>query len=109
MTHMDISSIHFHDTMILRVVEDCVADILTMEVEYPVDWEHNVFERRLLVFVDVHNYQVFEQPFNGSPTILNVNINATEGQRSRLRLETNAGHRELSCASVSVCEYARVA
>ena len=34
-----------------------------MEGVYSIDWERNVFERRLLVFDDVHSYQVFEQPF----------------------------------------------
>ena len=106
---MDISAIHFHDTQILRVIEDCIADTLTMEVEYPVDWERNVFERRLLVFDDVHSYQVFEQPFHGSPTILDVEVVATEGEWSRLRLDTNAGRRELSCTGVRLCEYDRVA
>ena len=52
---MDISAIHFHDTQILRVIEDCVTSTLTMEVEYPVDWERDVFEKRLLVFDDVHS------------------------------------------------------
>jgi len=106
---MDISTIHFHDTQILRVIEDCVADTLTMEVEYPVDWERNIFERRLLVFGDVHSYQVFEQPFHGSPTILDAEIVATEGRWSRLRLDTNAGRRELSCTGVRLIEYDRVA
>ena len=105
---MDISSIHFHDTQILRVVEDCVTGMLTMEVEYQVDWEHNVFERRRLVFDDVHSYQVFEQPIHGSPTILDAEVVATEGRWSRLRLATNAGRRELSCTGVRLCEYDRV-
>jgi hypothetical protein len=47
---MDISSIHFHDTQILRVIEDCAADTLTMQVEYPVDWEPNLFEKALFGF-----------------------------------------------------------
>ena len=94
---MDISAIHFHDTQILRVIEDCGADTLTMEVEYPVDWERNVFEKRLLVFEGVHGYQVFDGPFAGYPTILDASIIGTEGRWSRLRLETNAGRRELSC------------
>ena len=103
MTRMDISAIHFHDTQILRVIEDCVMNTLTMEVEYPVDWERNVFEKRLLVFDDVHSYQVFEQPFDGSPTILDAEVVATQGRWSRLRLDTNAGRRELSCTAVRLC------
>jgi hypothetical protein len=45
-----------------------------MEVEYPVDWEHNVFEKRCLVFENVYAYQAFEGPFLGCPTILAANI-----------------------------------
>ena len=106
---MDISTIHFHDTQILRVIEDCEADTLTMEVEYPVDWEHNVFEKRLLVFEDVHGYQTFDGPFQGCPTILDASIVSTDGRWSRVRLETNAGHRELSCTAVRLIDYDRVA
>jgi hypothetical protein len=108
-THMDISTIHFHDTQILRVIEDCEADTLTMEVEYPVDCERNVFEKRLLIFEDVHAYQIFDSPFQGCPTILDASIIGTDGRWSRLRLETNAGRRELSCTAVRLIEYDRVA
>ena len=106
---MDISTIHFHDTRIVRVIEDCGADTLTMEVEYPVDWERNVFERRLLVFEDVHGYQVFEQPWHGLPTILDAEIVATEGRWNKLRLDTNAGRRELCCTGLRLCEHGREA
>ena len=102
---MDISFIHFHDTQILQVIEDCATDTLTMEVEYPVDWENNLFEKRLLIFDDVYGYQVFEGPFLGLPTILDAEIIGTEGRWSRLRLGTNAGRRELSCTAVRLCEH----
>ena len=106
---MDISSIHFHDTQILRVIEDAGANRLTMEVEYPVDWEHNVFEKRFLVFEDVHGYQTFDGPFQGCPTILAASIISTNGRWSRVRLETNAGIRELSCTAVRLIKYDHVA
>lgn len=103
---MDISSIHFHDTRILRVMEDCVNNTLTMEVVYPTDWEHNVFERRWLVFEDVYGYKTFDGPFQGEPTILGAEIVGTEGRWSTLRLDTNAGYRELSCRGVRLCSHA---
>ena len=106
---MDISTIHFHDTQILRVIEDCATDTLTMEVEYPVDWKRNVFEKRCLVFEGVHSYQVFDGPFEGCPTILDASIISTDGRWSRVRLETNAGPRELSCTAVRLIEYDRAA
>ena len=102
---MDISTIHFHDTQILRVIEDCAADTLTMDVEYPVDWERNVFEKRRLVFEDVHGYRVFDGPFEGCPTILDASIISTEGRWSKVRLETNAGWRELSCTAVRLIKH----
>ena len=107
---MDISNIHFHDTKIHRVIEDSDAKTLTMEVTYPVDWEKNVFEMRLLIFDDVHHYQIEEwELFGGSPTILDAEILGTDGRWSRLRLKTNAGHRDLSCVAVKLIENDAVA
>lgn len=99
---MDLSGIHFQDTRILRVIEDTAADTLTMEVSYPLDWEQNLFEPRHLVFHDAHSYAVAEGPFQGSPDILDVEVIGTSGRWSRLRLETSAGQREVSCVSVSL-------
>jgi len=104
MLSMDLDSIHFHDTGILKVIEDTESDTLTMEVEYPVDWENNRFERRRIVFDDVLNYRVAEGPFQGSPTILNVKVISEDKSRTRIRLETNAGERELSCSAVRLEE-----
>jgi len=99
---VNISDIHFHDTQILRVIEDTVTDTLTMDVECPTDWEHNRFERRVLTFSDAHSYQVFEIPFCGPPTILAAEVISTADRWSRLRLRTNAGYREVSCVSVTL-------
>jgi hypothetical protein len=99
---MDISSIHFHDTLIHRVVEDVARDTLTVEGDYPVDWENNLFEPRSLVFDDVLNYEVHEGPFKGSPTILSAVVIHTEGLRHTIRLETNAGYRQLTCTAVRI-------
>lgn len=97
---MNLSDIHFHDTQILRVVEDTVADTLTMDVDYPADWHNNKFVRGTLLFTEAHNYQVFEGPFEGAPTLLGADVIGTSGRWSRLRLQTNAGCREVSCLSV---------
>src|SRR5947208_432458 len=99
---VDLSSIHFHDTQILKVIEDTQSDVLTMEVNYPVDWNNNEFEKRRLVFQNVLNYQVNEIAFQGPPTILDAKIVLEEEKRTRIRLETNAGHRELSCSAVNL-------
>src|SRR5690349_17427910 len=106
---MDISNIHFHDTQIRRVIEDSESGTLTMEVEYPVDWDNNVFEKRCLVFENVHSYRIFEIPFHGCPTILDAAVTGTDGRWSNLQLETNAGHRTLSCTAVNLIDYHRPA
>jgi len=99
---MNISDIHFHDTQILRVVEDTEADTLSVEVVYPVDWERNEFAPRTLVFSDAYNYQVHEMPFSGNPTILEVHVLGTTDRWTHLRLKTNAGFRTVSCVSVTL-------
>lgn len=102
---MDISNIHFHDTALLRVVEDTTEDTLTFEVDYPTNWEANVFERRWIVFFDVLDYRVCEGPFQGSPTILDVQIIGPVAGRCHLQIDTNAGTRHLSCADVRLLEH----
>jgi hypothetical protein len=97
---MNLSDIHFHDTQILRVIEDTSTDTIRMEVLYPAHWQDDQFEHRVLCFTDAHNYQVFEGPFSGPPTILDVEMMGCSGRWSRLRLQTNAGYREISCVSV---------
>lgn len=97
---MDLDSIQFHDTRILRVIEDTESNTLTMEVEYPVDWENNRFEKRKIIFDDILNYRVVEGTFQESPTILDVKVISEDGCRTRIRLETNAGERELCCSAV---------
>lgn len=97
MSMVDVSGIHFHDCQIKRVIEDNGTHSLTMEVDYPVNWEKNDFAARLLVFDDCYNYQVFEQPFEGYPTILCATIVSNENGWNKVALETNMGRRELIC------------
>jgi len=99
---MQISDIHFHDTQILSVIENTEKDLLTMIVMYPVDWDSNHYELRHLIFSDSHSYQVTEIPFSGAPTILDASIIATDSRWSIIRLETNAGYREVTCISVKL-------
>jgi hypothetical protein len=98
----DFSGIHFHDCKIKRVVEDIQAHSLTMEVDYPVNWEKNEFANRSLVFDDAYNYQVFETPFEGFSTILDGLIVGEENGWGKIKLETNMGRRELICKAVRV-------
>ncbi len=101
---MDISNIHFHDSELMKVIEDTATDTLTMEIMYPVDWEKGQFEKRRLIFNDALNYKVVEIPFQGSPTILDANIISQDGRYYCIRLETNAGHREVNCTSLQLVD-----
>jgi len=102
---VDIPTIHLHDTVILRVIEDAFEDTLTFEVDYPRNWDANVFSRRWLVFDDVLDYRVCEGPFHGLPTVLAVQAIGVAPHRTRLRLETNAGFRELTCRDLRLLEH----
>jgi len=61
---MKIEDIHFHDCQIVRIVEVPEQDVLALELEYPVDWEANLFSAKTLIFHDVRGYFVEEGPFS---------------------------------------------
>jgi hypothetical protein len=99
---MDVSNIYAHDGRLLRVIEDTERDTLTMEVKLPVSPDSEQLVPRLLVFEDVYGYQVFEGPFQGVPTILDIEIIGEQARWRRIRIDTNAGHRELFCAGIRI-------
>jgi hypothetical protein len=105
---MDISNIYVHDGRLIRVIEDTERNTLTMEVELPVNPESDDLVPRLLVFDDVHGYQVFDGPFEGIPAILDMQVLGQQGRWRKVRIDTNAGYRELYCTAVRVVEYDRV-
>ena len=105
---MDISKIYVHDGRLLRVIEDTERNTLTMEVELPASPECDDLVPRLLVFEDVFGYQVFDGPFEGIPAILDMQIVGEQGRWWQVRVDTNAGRRELFCTAVRVVEYDRV-
>lgn len=106
---MKISDIYVHDAQLHRVVEDIEADTLTMEVELPILERDEQQEPRLLVFDDAYNYQVFEQPWQRLVTILDMHIVGEQEGWHHVRIETNAGYRELFCTGVRVLEPCHVA
>jgi hypothetical protein len=99
---LDLCDIHFHDSLLLRVVEIAESHDLLFEVEYPVDWENNLFEPRIIAFLDVLNYKVEEGPFVGAPTLLDAYDNGSDGGYRRVTLQTNAGTRSLWFRSVEL-------
>jgi len=99
---MKLNDIHFHDSVIYKVTENTEDDSLSFEVGYPTDWEKNVYERKIIKFIDVLNYQIHEGPFSGPPTFLDFTIVGNENDRSIVRLETNAGYRQLAFMAVEL-------
>jgi len=75
-----------------------------MEVELPVNPDSDELVPRLLVFDDVHGYKIFEGPFSGNPTILDMQLVGEQGRWRQVRIDTNAGYRELFCGGVRVLE-----
>ena len=71
---MLFDELSFHDAMILEVKEDAFNQSIDFLLEYPVDWEKNVFEKRILRFKNAVVYIKKEIPFTGYSTILEVKI-----------------------------------
>jgi hypothetical protein len=102
---MELDKIHWHDCVIKRVVELPAEDRLLFEVDYPVDWDNQLWELRTIVFGDVYTYEIHEGPFAGSPTILDATAIATDQQGvCVIKVETNAGYRMVKCMNVSLSE-----
>jgi hypothetical protein len=101
---MDISDIYVHDAQLHRVVEDLEAATVTFEVELAILEREEQMEPRHLVFDDSYNYQVFEQPWHGLVTILDMHVVSEEGRIRQVRIETNAGYGQLFCSGVRVVE-----
>ncbi len=92
---MRIEDIHWHDSLILGVDVRSADDTLHLRLSYPEDWQTDTYEDRIVHFSDAYGYKEFEGPFLGSPTILGASIVGSNAQWQLLRLDTNAGYREL--------------
>ena len=69
---LDYTEIHWHDSVIRKVVELPAEEKLLIEVDYPVDWENQKWEPHIIEFANLHTYEIHEGPFAGSPTILDA-------------------------------------
>ena len=101
MNTISLEDIHWHDSLILyvRLVPEC--DRVEMRLQHPEEWRSNTFSEQTVVFENAYGYKEFEGPIDGSPTILSASISsATSDQWSLVRLETNAGYREVYCRDV---------
>ena len=102
---MIIDDISFHDSRIVRVTEDPKEKFFDFLLDFPTDWEANIFEKKTLRFSEVIAYHIDEMPFLGLPTILKIinlgksrqvfgtNRNQIETIRVKVEIQTNAGNR----------------
>ncbi|MEK9951844.1 MAG: hypothetical protein VW687_06775 [Curvibacter sp.] len=101
---MAIDDIHWHDSLVLSVRIVPEKDTVEMRLLYPEEWRKNSFAERTVIFEEAYGYKEFEGPIYGSPTILSAQIAGSEGDCKLMRLETNAGYRELFCKDVFLVE-----
>jgi hypothetical protein len=73
----------------LKVIEDPKSQTIDFHIDYPINWDKNVFEPKILRFNNVTLYHHTEIRFAGPPTILEINILNT----NKINLITNAGER----------------
>jgi hypothetical protein len=100
---LKINKIHWHDSVIKKVVELPSEERLLFEVDYPVDWEANIWQPHIIEFKNLHTYEIHEGPFSGSPTILGAEqLGTDEYGNSALKIDTNAGYRILRFNGISV-------
>jgi hypothetical protein len=102
---MNIDDFSFHDSRILSVTENTQDHYFDFLLDFPTNWEDNIFEPRILRFTKVIFYVIDEIPFEGQPTILEiVNLgqitkdfgigrNHFEAIRTKIEIQTNAGNR----------------
>jgi hypothetical protein len=104
---MLFSDYSFHDAEILEVKESPDTQTLDYLLNYPIDWEKNVFEPMVLRFKDVYQYSIDEMPFAGEITIMEARYlgiyefvvsagsNTLAFERNKVELITNAGSRTI--------------
>ena len=101
---MSIEDIHWHDSIILGVTLLPEAATLQLRLAYVEDWEHDRYADRTVLFADTYGYKEFEGPFVGCPTVLGADIVGHHTEWKLLRIDTNAGYRELLFKAVELPE-----
>jgi hypothetical protein len=109
--------LNLHDSEILNVIEDTQNDTIDFILDYPVDWDKNIFTKKTLRFYDFLNYSVKEIPFATRPQILDFNdfgeikYSIGEGRnkidivRQKIELITNAGSRSLEYKKIELLDF----
>lgn len=113
---MIFDEISFHDSQILKVIENPSEQILEFIIDFPTNWEENMFEQKILKFENVIFYNVEQIPFDGLPSILNiVNLgevikdfssekNQWKTSRNKIKIETNSGNRIIEFSECSLID-----
>lgn len=104
---MIFNDISFHDSQILQVVENPKENFLDFLLDFPTNWKENIFENKTLRFTGVIFYNIYEIPFVGLPTIMEIielgeikkvfgtGRNQIEVLRRKIEIQTNAGNRTI--------------
>lgn len=93
MNAINLSDICFHDATILRVVELPQTSKLLFYVDYPVDWENDIFKPRVIAFRGVMEYRVDEGWCEGCPVLLGYDEFAGRNGWKGVILNTSHGTR----------------
>ena len=99
-----VNEIHWHDSIIREVRMLHENSTIELHLDYPVDWESGSYEPRIVRFSNAHGYKEHEGSFVGCPTALEAS-SQRDGDWLRVRIDTNAGYRELYCKSLSLVMY----
>jgi hypothetical protein len=98
---MKTTDIFWHDSVTVKVVRS-PESVVAFHVEYPEDWQNEVYVEKTIVFSEVSKYENHEGPFSGSVTILAATEEVDGDQRRLVRLDTNAGYREIRCMDIDL-------
>ncbi len=111
----ELDDIHWHDCELESVVEIPSSDILAFNVQYPENWEQNVFVSKSIVFEGYYSQEVNEMPFEGNPTILSAELLSKVGSAFQIdgyfkvHIKTNAGDRFVTAKNIKVlCEHVSI-
>ena len=100
--------IFWHDSEIESVIELPSKDTMIFNVQYPIDWEKNIFEPRSIVFEGYFSYEIAEMPFEGNPIILSATVLSEvgspfqQGGYFKVHIKTNAGDRFITAKIIKL-------
>ena len=105
MKNNEINNIHWHDCELKSVIEIPNKDMLIFNIQYPENWEENIFSPKSIVFEGYYYQKVDEIPFEGNPTILNATILDKELSKDgyiEIHIETNAENRFIIAKTIKL-------